>query len=280
MSEVLVGALAHAPGMTGFPERAQPDVAGRALDAVASLRARIEAFDPEVVVGVSNDHFTSTSMRSLAPFAIGIGPVYDHPATERLVGFLGIPRRTVSGHPRLAQGLLQSLLDVDVDVTSMSGRFGFDENFSVPIHLLGLADTPFVPVLVNAVQPPMPSPRRCVDVGVLIGHALRRQTLASRVAVIATGGLSHSVGTPTAGTIDEQFDTMILGMLAKGRLDELRDLDTTAITAAGNGAEEVRQWLVAAGVAAPGAVELIGYQPVPEWLSAVAVVCTPAAIPA
>jgi len=280
MGEVLVGALAHSPGMTGFPHRAQPDVGARALDAVGALRARIEAFDPDVVLGVSNDHFTSTSMRSLAPFAIGIGPRYDHPATERLVGFLGIPRRTVSGHPQLAQWLLRELLRHDIDVTSMSGRFGFDENFSVPIHLLGLADKPFMPLIVNAVQHPMPSPRRCVEVGVRIGDALRRQTLATRVAVLATGGLSHSVGTPTAGRIDEEFDEMILGMLTSGRLDDLRDLDPTAITAAGNGAEEVRQWLVAAGVAAPGAVELIDYQPVPEWLSAVAVVCTPADRPA
>lgn len=274
MTDLLVAALAHSPGLTGFPDRAQPDVAARALDAVSTLRSRIEAFEPDAVVGISNDHFTSTSMRSLAPFAVGAGSAFDHPATTRMSEFLQVPKRLVSGHPALAQQLLGDLLEHDVDVTSMGGRLGFDENFSVPIHLLGLADTPFVPLIVNAVQHPMPTPRRCVEVGKRLGDALRRQTVVDRVAVIATGGLSHSVGAPGAGTIDQDFDRAILRMVTEGALDEVGELDQEVISKAGNGAEEVRQWAVAAAVAAPEAIELIGYEPVPEWLSAVAVVCT------
>jgi len=275
MAEMLVAGLAHSPGLTGFPERAEPSVAARASRAVATLRERIAALRPDVVLGISNDHFTSTSMRSLAPFALGTGASFDHPATERLEQFLRIQRRSVPGHPEMARYLVQELIVHDVDVTSMAGRFGFDENFSVPIHLLALDQTPFVPLIVNAVQHPMPTPRRCIEVGRRIGDALRRQHIAERVAVICTGGLSHSVGTPAAGTIDVEFDHMILSKLTEGRLDDLRDLPEDVISEAGNGAEEVRQWLVAAAVASPAVIELIDYQPVPQWLTAVAVACTP-----
>lgn len=274
MTDLLVAALAHSPGLTGFPDRAQADVAARALGAVDTLRSRIDAFEPDVVLGVSNDHFTSTSMRSLAPFALATGSTFDHPATARMSEFLQVPKGIVSGHPALAQQLLRDLLEDGVDITSMGGRLGFDENFSVPIHLLGLDGTPFVPLIVNAVQHPMPTPRRCVEVGRRLGEALRRQTLVDRVAVVATGGLSHSVGAPGAGSIDQDFDHAFLRMVTGGALDEVGQLDQDVISKAGNGAEEIRQWAVAAAVAAPDTFELIGYEPVPEWLSAVAVVCT------
>ena len=277
MAEVRIAATAHSPGMTGFPERAEPAAAERALAAIAELRRRIEQRPPDVVVGVSNDHFTTTSMASLAPFSIATAHRFANPATPKLAEFLGLRAQTTPANPELAHVLLRALLDADVDVAQLGGPFGFDENFAVPLHLLGLTHTPLVPFVVNAVQAPMPSLGRCRAVGERLGAILRSQAVAGSVLVLATGGLSHSVGTASAGRIDERFDRWFLENLSAGRLDSLTGLDEVQVSAAGNGTEEIRQWIVAASAVSPEPVEVIDYVPVHGWLTGIAVAGSPTA---
>ena len=92
----------------------------------------------------------------------------------------------------------------------------------------------------------------------------------TRVAILATGGLSHSIGEATMGAIDEAFDRECLQHFASGNRDALFTFLDQRLAAAGNGAAEVRNWLAAHGAAGAKGTDgahgfdLIHYSALPE----------------
>ena len=69
-------------------------------------------------------------------------------------------------------------------------------------------DVPIVPLVVNVFAPPLPSLRRCDELGAASAAALRSDGADKRVAVIASGGLSHRLPWPKwydALSDDDQF---------------------------------------------------------------------------
>ena len=63
---------------------------------------------------------------------------------------------------------------------------------------------PTVPIILNTFYPPnQPTAARCVAFGKVLGRAIKNWKDEARVAVIASGGLSHFV-------IDEALDKLIL----------------------------------------------------------------------
>jgi hypothetical protein len=85
-----------------------------------------------------------------------------------------------------------------------------------------------------------------------------------RVAVLASGGLSHSIGEPTMGAIDEAFDHECIRLFSASKEKELIGYLEEAIPKAGNGSDEMRNWLVAHGAAGARGFDLVDYLPVPS----------------
>ncbi|MEQ8697089.1 MAG: hypothetical protein RLT05_11075, partial [Bauldia litoralis] len=85
-----------------------------------------------------------------------------------------------------------------------------------------------------------------------------------RVAILATGGLSHSIGEPTMGAIDEDLDWDCIRAFEAADRAALVDLLDARLPGAGNGSHEIRNWVVAHGAAGDRGFELIDYLPVPE----------------
>jgi hypothetical protein len=83
-----------------------------------------------------------------------------------------------------------------------------------------------------------------------------------RIGVLATGGLSHSIGEKTMGAIHEDFDRETIRLFA-GSEHDLVDFLNKQLPSRGNGSEEVRNWLVAHGAAGCRGFELVDYLPVP-----------------
>ena len=271
-------ATSHAPGITGFPERAEPAQVEAVHGALRRLRDQLEAARPEAVVGISVEHFTNFFLSNLPTFCIGIADSYLSPASQQFVEFLRVPQRTIPGHPALGRALLEEALRSGFDPASAAGDFGFDENFSVPFHFLMPEfeqALPVVPIIVNGVQPPFPPPRRCYQFGQMLGRAIERQAAAERVALVATGGLSHWVGAPESGQIVTEFDQRVLDLLRQGRGAEIAEWTDEQIEPAGNGAHEIRTWLVLAGAMAGRPFEVLAYTPVPAWLTGMAVASVP-----
>ncbi|GAB3580871.1 hypothetical protein GCM10027445_51850 [Amycolatopsis endophytica] len=269
----IVGAFAasHSPGITGWPERAAEDARKAVEGAYAEVRRRIAELEPDAVIAVSVEHFTNFSLGNLPAFAIATGEDYLGPATPEMAKFLNVPQHRYPGDAALGEHLYSSALDAEFDPALVQGGLEFDENFCVPLkHLDPDSRYPLVPVIVNGVNPPWPTAKRCYDFGRMLRGAVARQTAAQRVVVLATGGLSHWVGLPESGDINEKFDRDFLARLESGDPARLTAFTREEIDAAGNGAHEIRTWLVAAGAAATG-FDVLAYEPVSAWLTGTSV---------
>jgi hypothetical protein len=94
--------------------------------------------------------------------------------------------------------------------------------------------TPAVPIMINTFYPPnRPSPARCVDFGVALREAIESFPGDARVAVIASGGLSHHV-------VDEELDAVAIKALHDGDLQALRDIPAHRLN---GGSSELRNWM-------------------------------------
>jgi protocatechuate 4,5-dioxygenase beta chain/2,3-dihydroxyphenylpropionate 1,2-dioxygenase len=264
-----VFATAHSPGLTGFPERAGRDARDAVMAAFTEVADRIAGIAPDAVVAVSVEHFTNFFLSNLPAFAVVTSDRHLGPVTAEMAEFLRIPQRTYPGAPELAAHIYRHALAREFDPALADGGFDFDENFCVPLRLLSI-EAPVVPIVVNGVNPPYPTPKRCYDFGRMLRGAIETAAAARTVAVLATGGLSHWVGMPQAGTINEDFDRDFLTRLETGDSARLTDYDDAQLDAAGNGAHEIRAWLVAAG-AAGVPFDTLAYEPVPEWLTGTAI---------
>jgi aromatic ring-opening dioxygenase catalytic subunit (LigB family) len=73
---------------------------------------------------------------------------------------------------------------------------------------------PIVPLAVNVILHPLPSPLRCWK----LGQALRRAILSYEedlgVVVVGTGGLSHQLTGPQFGRVEEEWDRKFMRLLA------------------------------------------------------------------
>jgi aromatic ring-opening dioxygenase catalytic subunit (LigB family) len=267
-----VFATAHSPGLTGFPERADAAKRDAVMAGFGEVAKRIAAIRPDAIVAVSVEHFTNFFLGNLPAFAVVTSARHLGPVTAQMGEFLQIPQRYYPGAPELAEHIYRYALAHEFDPALADGGFDFDENFCVPSRLLRTEAIPVVPIVVNGVNPPYPTPKRCHDFGAMLRAAIEATTRARSVVVLATGGLSHWVGMPQAGQINEDFDRDFLNRLESGDAARLTGYDDAVLDAAGNGAHEIRTWLVAAGAAGAGVpFETLAYEPVPEWLTGTAV---------
>jgi aromatic ring-opening dioxygenase catalytic subunit (LigB family) len=158
--------------------------------------------------------------------------------------------------------LVERGLDESVD-WAVSESWEADHGIMVPLHKLDPDGRfPMVPVFINCAAPPLPSPRRCYAVGRWLADAVARWDGAKRVAVIATGGLSHSVGTPEQGRIDVAFDERFLDAFCAGRGEALSAMTDAEISAAGSSTGEVRSWILLAGAFHGRRAERVMYEPI------------------
>ncbi len=146
---------------------------------------------------------------------------------------------------------------------SVSHRLKLDHGSCIPLWRMELERMPkIVPLLVNSIEPPMPSLRRCYEWGALLRKAIESYSEPLRVAILGTGGLSHSIGEKTMGAIHEDFDRATIRLFGLSDRSLVEFLEARLPTH-GNGSEEVRNWLVAHGAAGGRGFELVDYLPVP-----------------
>lgn len=226
-----------------------------------ALGRRLEAARPDVMIEISPDHWVNFFLDNLPSLCIGVGEAHDDPPEPFLKDF---PHKNMRGDPALAMHILESALAQDFE-PSVSHRLRLDHGFCIPLWRMELKHLPrLIPMIVNDLEPPMMSIRRCLAWGKLLRDAIASYGQGLRVAILASGGLSHSIGEPTMGAIDEKFDHDCLRLLTEGEEMPLIDFLEARLKTTGNGAHEVRNWVIAHGAAGSCGFELIDYQPVPE----------------
>jgi len=265
MAEVVgVYATSHTPVMLNFPN-AIPDADRKEIfDAFTTVGDELRALRPDAVVIISDDHVHNFFLNNLPAFCIGATDFYPTPVEH----WLKAEKRVLAGHGSLGAYLVTMALQEGFD-PAFSMDLTLDHGVLTPLELAGIAgEVAVVPILVNCVQPPLPTMSRALQWGRFLAKALRSFPEDLRIAVLATGGLSHDISTPRMGMVNEDFDRKFLALLAGGDDAALVDYAAGHVDEAGNGAEEVRTWLIAHG-AARGVFEQIYYKPMPDWYTGI-----------
>jgi hypothetical protein len=248
----------------------------------ATLRERLAAAAPDVVVIFGDDQLECFDFTNFPAFAVYAGEAFE----GARIG--GVGRARIAGHPALATALLGGLM-----------RRGFDPAFSLdmprpergvghafvwPAESLTDLTTPIVPVFINCYYAPQPTAMRCYQLGRAVREIVDAQPGDLRVAVVGSGGLWH---TPRAidAYLDEAFDRAMLGYLAAGDvLGMARHFDAyepppgdrsqavgergraaTGLPTSGGpqgGTREICNWIAAAAVADGKPATIVDYVPV------------------
>lgn len=139
---------------------------------------------------------------------------------------------------------------------------------------------PIVPVFMNAIHVPGPTPRRCYEFGQALRAAIRSHPEDKRVALYASGGWSHfTAGYPyaryqgphTLGSIAVDFDRRLERLLAEGRGSETAGLSNRDLI--DNGDPEFRSWIALLGAVGDRKPHYLAYEPFYRGVLGMAVGC-------
>ena len=201
---------------------------------------------PDVIFLVYNDHATAFSLEMIPTFAIGCADSFQ-PADE---GWGPRPVPVVKGHPELAAHIAQSVIQQDFDLTIVN-KMDVDHGLTVPLSLMcGQPQEwpcPVIPFAVNVVQYPVPSGRRCYNLGKAIRKAIESYDEPLNVHIWGTGGMSHQLQGPRAGLINREFDNAFLDQLIADPAGQADVPHIDYVREAGSEGIELVMWLIARG---------------------------------
>jgi len=268
-------ALTHSPGLTGWFDRAPEDQRREARRALDEMRERLRAARPDVIVLFSNDHLLNWPINNTPEYTVGIGAEHVGPA-DWYDEWLALQKYRIPGHPTIARYLVNEGARRRLAFAYLR-EMQFDDGVSVPMHYLNPDGAiPLVPVTMNCTVPPIPTPERAYQVGTTLREMLLAYPGSERVAVIATGGLSHEPGGPRYFSVDEEFDRWFLDLLKHGdHAVLLRECTLERMEDAGSGGTaELLAWVLALAFTR-GPAEVLAYMPAVAWRSGTGMVVWP-----
>ncbi|HLY65375.1 MAG TPA: protocatechuate 3,4-dioxygenase [Chloroflexota bacterium] len=243
-----------------------------ALDKLAGV---FQETKPDVAVIFGDDQLELIEDENMPAFLVYWGEQIDQvpPTPEQLAAMppgiaIAVPShnppdtRVQPGCPELGLHLIRQLIGREFDVAH-SKRLppGHHGSRNVP-HAYGFVYRrimddkviPNVPIFINTFYPPnQPTLHRTYEFGKAIGDAIRSWQSDARVAVIASGGLTHFV-------IEEDLDHIVLEAMQKHDDRTLARLPEERFN---SGTSEIRNWIALAGAIAgqPLDMKLVDYVP-------------------
>jgi 2,3-dihydroxyphenylpropionate 1,2-dioxygenase len=254
-------ACPHTPQLLVRPDTEDRELVLRVHTAYAEVAAELAATRPDVVAVIGGDHVEGFFLDAVPALAVFVG--------ARVSGRFDHYRYTFEVHEPLARAIVEQGIERGFDLV-YSQDVALDYAFFVPLHFtMPEPRLPVVPLYVNVYLPPQPTPRRCYD----WGRALRAilDARPERVALMASGGLSHFPGTDRYGSPDHEWDRRVLAALGEGRGREMVALTGEELDKAGN--VEFRTWITLLGAVGDARARVICYEP--SWHHGNAVVSWP-----
>ena len=246
---VAAGATVHAPQFFTYP----PTEDLKQLDAgIAAMRQlghqMLDDPKPDALIVLGSDHLETFFLSAAPTFALISG--------ERIKAAFAGRTYDLPCHP-MAEGLLDHLVDAGFDmVYSQDAELG--HAFAAPFEWVReKRDIPVVPIFVNTYLPPLPTARRCAALGKAIADYL--QSRPERVAILASGGMSHYPGTWKYPKPAYDFDRWAIAQMERGNLDAILSLTNRQLDEVGN--TELLPWAVLFGAIGAQRGELLTYQP-------------------
>lgn len=180
------------------------------FDAYAPVREWLRKIQADTFVFVYNDHLNNFKFHNYPSFALGTGELH------QVFGEGKVPRPlpAVPGHSELAWHIARCLVANEFD-PSLCLEMALDHGVMSVLPLLGPPPWGFkvIPLAVNVVLDPMPTPKRCWKLGLSIAKAVASAPSDARVAVVATGGLSHQLHGGSFGVTNPTWDQRFLDLL-------------------------------------------------------------------
>ena len=181
------------------------------FDGYPPVRNWLQQVQPDVAVVFYNDHGLNFFLDKMPTFAVGAASSYSN-ADE---GW-GIPTLPpLRGQTDLSWHLIEQLIDQEFDIVSCQEML-VDHACTLPLKLLwpeGPCPVTIVPICINTVQFPLPKASRVYALGKAVGQAIASWNSDKKVAVIASGGVSHQLDGERAGHINKAFDLQFMESL-------------------------------------------------------------------
>ncbi len=235
------------------PER--PPFADEWVSKIGAFRDTLTAAEPDVLVLVGSDHFHQLWLDNMPQFLVGKAPFFDANWHNEEREF-GLPRMRLAGEEGLAAHILRQGLDAGFDL-AFSNELRIDHSVTCPIITLRPeADLPIVPVYTNIFAPPLPQPRRFVELGRALRRIVESWPDPRRVAIIGTGHLSLELGGPRQfgdHGPDPEFDRRAIEWIASGDVDGcLAGVSLESLHLPGNATHGFMDFMLMMGVAGEG----------------------------
>ena len=239
--------------------------------AIAHLEKTLAAVKPDVCIILGDDQKESFDDQNMPALSIYYGDSVDdipNPGGARSAySNPEVARRpsdptTHPANAALGEYLIEKFVENEFDVARSNklppGRDGDGSIghafYYVYRRLMNNVVTPSVPVLVNTYYPPnTPTAARCYRFGQTLRKAIEEWDSDKRVAVFASGGLSHTV-------IEEELDAKIIDGLQHDDMAKLTDFPDVRFRA---GTSEIKNWIALAGAMSNNglAMNLVDYVP-------------------
>jgi len=217
------------------PLEVQKKLRADAEKAFAVLRSDLEAARPDVLIVVANDQFVNFFFNNIPTFFVTLA--------DEVKGQFTRHKFHYKNHKELGRAILRAGMEKGIDF-SYGEHVELQHTQVVPLYfLLPEPKIPILPIYVNTWVDPVPTPRRCYQVGELVREVAQQR--GERIAILATGGLSHFPGSPRIGEIDTTFDHRLLEIMREGKGRTLADYSLDQLLQAGD--SEFLNWMVVLG---------------------------------
>ncbi|MGA9705406.1 gallate dioxygenase [Pseudomonas sp.] len=210
------------------------------------IKAWLAERKPQVLFYIFNDHVTSFFFDHYSAFALGVDDHYD--VADEGGGKRDLP--PISGHAALSRHIGNSLMADEFDMSFFRDKPIDHGLFSPMSALLPFKDgwpVEVVPLQVGVLQFPVPSAKRCYKLGQALRRAIESYPEDIKVAIVATGGVSHQVHGERCGFNNPEWDAQFVDLFVSDpeRLTEMTLAEYA--TLGGMEGSEVITWLIMRG---------------------------------
>ncbi|MCA0873039.1 gallate dioxygenase [Seohaeicola saemankumensis] len=210
------------------------------------VRDWVRRKDIDVMFMIYNDHITSFFFDHYSAFSLGVDDHYA--AADEGGGPRDVP--PARGHAALAQHVGMALVADEFDMSFFQGK-PLDHGCLSPLSMMGDDSGPWagsiVPLQVGVLQLPIPNAKRCYKLGKSLRKAIESFPEDLRVAVVATGGLSHQVHGERAGFVNEDWDNEFLRLIEEAPEELVQKRLADFVKLGGMEGAEVIMWLIMRG---------------------------------
>ena len=245
----IVGAIAtsHTPTIGFAYDKSKQDdpVWAPIFEAYKPIEAWLGGRKPDVLFLIYNDHVTSFFFDHYSAFALGIDTSYE--VADEGGGARALP--PIRGDAALSAHLGASLMAEEFDLSFFQKR-ALDHGCFSPLSVMMPHDpwpAALVPLQVGVLQFPIPTARRCYRLGQALRRAIESYPEDIKVALVATGGLSHQVHGERAGFNNPDWDREFMDLFEKDPEKLVEMTHAELATRGGFEGAEVIMWLVMRG---------------------------------